>query len=558
MASGAKKLVINTQERAVSTDVNRLQDFSAKTLAEVLRYMLNLHGQSGATYVSDDLDAGGVAVENSTLTAPMVGEILNGLMVRPQNGTLNLLVDPGVLLAIDPDSDPDASNYKIVEDPGVQTAGLLQMTANASGSTRVDVIEVQVTSVITETANRDIFNTSTGLFSTTSVTKATQATCTLGFPGASASNVRVRAGTPGSGIPAAAAGWLPLCVAVVPASATLCDTMVFYDVRPLVGDRQYGVTTNGSTRVQNRSGVFGFDGTNTTGWVEAAINGRRAGGRMREGEGTSDADSVNVSGGTSSPPYDQVTSAPVKNRPLYFYLCFPRVGMPRWARYTNAAPRLPRSPRGIFALSQVAPDEAGFANIPLNVAVFGAATNTDAICVGAGYWDSSAGPGAIALFFGSKEHGYYLEASSTAAFPAGAVNGLVVGNPTLSGSPGNPIAYEWTLVSGTHFPPCAREVLVELQANMSSLTNPAPVIWTLQVASSVNGIVNRSHLFEEPSNGDGFDDQTFRVWVPVQSPYPVGATNNVNVSLIAEVFVGGITYTGSAANSHARVLGWRL
>src|SRR6267378_574739 len=130
MSSGIKQLIINTQERAVSADVNRLQSLGTRGWAEVLRYMLNVTS-------NDDLDAGSVAVEHTTIESPLRAEIFNGLMFQPQIGSLNLLVTPGVIAAIAPDGDADSSAYKIVEDSGITVLGTLVQTVGGA-SLRVD------------------------------------------------------------------------------------------------------------------------------------------------------------------------------------------------------------------------------------------------------------------------------------------------------------------------------------------------------------------------------------------------------------------------------------
>ena len=62
--SGAKKINFNTCERAVSNDQNRLQSLGGKALQEALRYMLDVR------LGSDDVNAGALAQENLTATAP--------------------------------------------------------------------------------------------------------------------------------------------------------------------------------------------------------------------------------------------------------------------------------------------------------------------------------------------------------------------------------------------------------------------------------------------------------------------------------------------------------
>src|ERR1700723_1968692 len=134
MASGKKEMVYNSLERLLSTDPNRAQKFSNADLAAIYRYMMDF------PMGTDDLDASGVMTQVTTTNSPLNGEILNGLMVRPNIGTLDLLVDPGLAWLLNPDAAADDDNYKYVKDAGIASLGVLQMTANTSGQTRVDVV----------------------------------------------------------------------------------------------------------------------------------------------------------------------------------------------------------------------------------------------------------------------------------------------------------------------------------------------------------------------------------------------------------------------------------
>src|SRR3984957_5910287 len=299
MAGGQKNVTINTQERAVSVDINRLQSFMNASQAEAMRYLMD------ASLGSDDLGAGGVITEYSPLNTPLQAEILNGIQVQPQIGSLNIIIAPGVVQAIAPDGSEtpvgspalgDSSYYKYIRDVGVQTLGALAMTPNSSGQIRIDVIECQVASLVSETDNRDVFNPSTGLFAASTVTKATQ----------DGLSYRVRAGTPGSGFPGSVNGWLPLAVASVPTGTTTNDTITFWDVRPLVADRVYqpfGLSRNlprvkmlGGTDATGtyvgHNGLYGevYEATSCDGSTNPPTPSRhRLGGRLARGTPGSDS-----------------------------------------------------------------------------------------------------------------------------------------------------------------------------------------------------------------------------------------------------------------------------
>lgn len=386
---GNKNLVINPQERAVSPDINRLQKFANKDYAELFRYMMDVTG-------NDDIDAGGVIAEPSTIESPLRAEIINGLLVRPVGGTLDVTVDPGVAYVMAPDGEPDSSNYKFVSDPGIPGAGTLAMTANASGSIRIDVIECRINpidQIVTDT--RDIFSTTNGLFTAATITKERSARL----------EYRVRLGTPGLGFPPNVLGWLPLAVASVPNLTATNDTITFWDVRPLLEDREftpYGMTRNLDqvTRVH-----CDLKDPLLSGIVEATYKGRRIGGRLRKGTpGFVAAETIDITS------LDNLDVGVYNIRSfVYLYLLFP-YGLPRWARYTEGpAGRVPRSPRGIPIISPIHPK--GIYGIP-QLAITPPAnsglvtTTTDAYCIlpigtagavfpGPGYYSTNFGDGRV-------------------------------------------------------------------------------------------------------------------------------------------------------------------
>lgn len=343
MADGFRRMRINTQERAISPDINRLQAFMHQDMAELFRYALDVNG-------NDDLTPGQVS-EPNTVETPLRGEIFNGLLVKPQNGSLNLLVDPGVAFLMNPDSAPDESNYKYIRDPGVLVAGSLVMTNNATGSIRIDVIECRINPTeATVTDSRDIFNPTTGLFSAATVTKELRGRL----------EYRVRAGVAGSGMPANQAGWLPLCVASVPAGAVAVDTMTFWDVRPLVSGRAYGMHSFQRDepifvqgRMMNQAGASRHLQNGIVDLIDH--NGRRLGGRLRTCIPAADDTSFSWD---LADNYD-TGAVGATNTNAFAYLATP-FGLPTWARYTTTAPRLPRSPRGLVVLSStIGPDARG-------------------------------------------------------------------------------------------------------------------------------------------------------------------------------------------------------
>lgn len=362
-----RRLRINTQERAISGDHNRAWALETKGISELLRRLLLVR--------TDETNPAFIA-EPTTLTAPLSAEILRGLLVRPAVGSLNLLVDPGIVAMIDPTGiGPDDSVCVAVNSVGVPLPGSLSMTANASGSARIDVIECRLNPVpLTASDNRDIFDATSGLFTASTVTKEIEPQ--LQF--------RVRAGTPGGGFPGADNGWLPLCVAHVPNGATSNDAITFWDVRPLVEDRAQGMIA-----VDSRTELLQLDArwnrVSSTSWVvngivRARFRGRNVGGVFRRGSPGTDADTVDFGDAANRTP--GITEVGGSNQQVFAYLAFP-FGLPRWSRYKDASTgsRVPREPKGILILSSIAPDVDGHPStaVPLDAVGFAGASTTDAV-----------------------------------------------------------------------------------------------------------------------------------------------------------------------------------
>jgi hypothetical protein len=542
MASGGKELVINPRERALSTDQNRAQKFMRKDLAELLRYWINVNA-------NEETGADAVAGENPGPNTPMVGEILGGIMARPQIGNTNVFIDPGVMLAISPDGGADDSNYKYIHDAGTTTPGALTIAANASGSVRIDFIEVQVNNaVVVETASRDIFNTSSGLFAAATVTKAT----------ADQLNYRVSQGTPGGGFPLIAQGWMQICVAIVPNGSVNNDTVTFYDVRPLISDRAWGPSNLVSgLPTQGRCSIINaITPSATTGYFEAQYNGRRLGGRLRRGSpgaefpaSTSLIDLTDAN--NQSNPFTITNGAP-----WFLYLLTPQ-GLPRWARYTDAASgsRIPRGPKGIPIITHTKPFTDGTPSLPIHMpAVFGFTSFIQVgVCVAAGY------------FSGGAVKGVYGDADGQIL-----VNSVSSGGPIeIAGSNVSAAGFAtstFDLTSGTHFPANARQLLVDIRADISSDAATQKVRQNLKVfapnAAGTQIYMGHETSFPYPNgnnvNASGAQAGNIAMsrWIPIAPIYPNQAdfTQRIAVDYDSD---GSMNPYG-AGGSHLRILGWKF
>jgi hypothetical protein len=551
MPSGGKEMVINNLERAVSADTNRAQKFANSDRAELLRFLLD------ASMGTDDLQAGGVLTQYTTANSPLNAEIMGaGLTVKPLIGVADLLVDPGVLMLLNPDGAPDDSNYKYVNDPGIPAPGVgFVMSANASGSTRIDVIEcTNQQNALAETDNRDIFNPATGAFNATTVSKATKAFLSY----------RVRLGTPGAGYPGTATGWLPLAIAKVPTGTTTNDTITFWDVRPLVADRLFALANTQRDfsrieRVHLTVDQYSFSGRAVcTGWVDAnssnQINspavpgGTRLGGRLRTGGPT--ADLVNLGGGLPDGldlnDANNQSGTWIAGQPVYLYLLEPFL-LPRWARYTDVIGsgfRVPRSPRGIPVLSPIAPLHfwgCPSASVALPASFgFGAATANKGVCI------------AATIGLASQKIVSFV-ADGKAIFPnADPITGDGFFSSTAAASVVANTSATWGLVDGTTHPANAKALWISLQVPLSlaaatygSATGKVTVNnGSGPLATAVTGLpVLAFYNGSGGTLGQSYVTGTFRI--PIATGYPATTVNRSLVLSMGLIGFTGITPAGS-------------
>lgn len=554
MSDGPKVIVVNTSERAVSSDINRAQTFAGAARAERARALMD-------TYLgNDDTDAGALSVQTLAAGTPAAAEVVAGLLVVPQLGAanLNLFVEPGEVTWVSPDApqDPDESIARVIGDPGIQTNGALVMTANASGQPRIDVIECQRTLNVLETDSRDIFNPVTGLFSAATVNKVMAGQLVY----------RVRLGAPGAGRPAPISDWLPLAYALVPNGAAGNDAVTFWDVRPLITARIFSpanqslglprtwdldalldvVTVGGKALLVGRCDLSGADLIGGT----AAIY--RSGGRIRRGTPGFDA----PSGIDGVDLLDAANHAPDFNGAAtnYVYLLSPG-GLP-WARYSDvfSGSRQPRSPRGILVVSATPPVSFyGCPSAPITLPAsmgFGAETCSYGVCIGV--WNA-----------GVATAGFHI------------VRGAQYGNVGAAGLPcvieaaASPAVLRWDLGDGSTHPANAKALLVNLEFRVSwNAAGPSHAVATISLGlRRINGaggaaygglIMNqtRESFFNVDAGSAQVCARTYNLRIPWPSSYPTGAT--ALRALVANITLA--TITGAAVpfmtSSNLTVVGW--
>lgn len=550
MATGNRRLRINTQERAVSTDINRLQTFAQQDLAEMFRYWLDV-------FPTNEDDALGMVSEPSTIETPLRAEILGGLMVKPQAGSLNLFVDPGMAWVMSPDAAADESNYKHIREDGIATVGALTVGAGGGGAIRIDVVECQVNAteaIVSE--SRDIFNATTGAFSATSVTKELRGRMTF----------RVRAGVAGSGFPGTVSGWLPIAVISVPSAATSVDTMTFWDVRPLVSDRRRTPSNLADGWPVTERAHFILDHQTSAGQlrmvgqVRSTVADRRVGGFMRRGTpGTDNAwldlrDSANFASGFT---YGASAYA-------YLYLLTP-FGLPRWARYTDGpAGRVPRAPLGIPVISAIQPKHAtgqpqSAVNLPTST---GLGTSTaSGVCIAPLFTDLASIPIPGHAFGQTFMLGYQ---------DMFARNEIPPTVPTTLAAPGIS-----TFTEGTTHPANARALYLKIQfvhslptvSSYQSGNNPSVGIYIPGSAATFGAGMEIARVgcptwqIDNPSGVGKSIAVSYMVRVPITSQYPTAAAAAFKATIDFAGGGGTQQVFGTAptlTNLTVSVVGWDL
>ena len=509
MSSGERQLIVNPLERAVSGDIVRAQSFIAAATNEVLRALLD----TGAGL--DDVQAGALSNPTLSSTSPASAEVFTGLLFQPTGTSVASVITAGTIGLYDPDTTPstDDSQWKLIQDAGTSA---LTLTANVSGQLRVDVVEcarVQPDAIV-ETDSRDVFNTVTGIFQAATVTKVSAAQL----------QYRIRLGTAGSGFPGTATGWVPLAVVSVPSATTTWDTTTIWDVRPLLEDRLFSLTT--ATRdlpLVNRClaqvDALNFGGqSRLSGNIEAQLGNRRVGGMIRPSTpATASGDS------TFYVDLDDVANQSDTAGDTgfnYVYLCTP-LQLPRWARYqVGPGNRQPMSPRGLLLSSANPPDLVyGTPHVALKLppclqdsgSTFEIPT-ASCICVLARIGNSSDGSGGLIATGGVHW--------SNATTP--------VNSASISTRFGT-----WTLTPGTDFPAHARAVRMQIT-----------IVYTISGGSLTSYNIPPPTFGIRPE-GDG----NFVVVTPDGVPYVYGPTgptysNTQTITTIAVVRIPLCQYYG--------------
>lgn len=524
--SGLQHLIWNFQERVVSDDFNRAEQFAASALAELLRLPL--------TAIALESEAEGKTTPAATAGNPLRAVVFEGIRFRPEIGTTTGFVEPGCALVVYPDASPHPADSpaRLLLDPGVQSAGTLTLTAGGGGA-RIDVVECQPTNVVTEADSRDVFDPSTGLFSPSLVNKVARGGLTY----------RIRTGTAGAGFPGTASGWLPIAVCLVPSSATTWDDCTVWDVRPLLADLADPphVVTRAFPRSSFSEGSAVEESANVwkaRGLVERSLSGWKVGGDLAPAASGSDYVGLHSGAGNWEPGF-----AAVAERPWYLMLLQP-FGLPRWSKLSpaTALERTPQAPRGIPVFTQKAPNLDGEPSVAVALPTatgLGGSTTNGAVVL-SGYFGTGLPLFRSTILSGGETH---LMRPGIALAPT-------------SGAGTDVVTYD--LIGNVTHPTHAVSVLVVFTTKITDTALTNHLTENEVVVSDPLGKVlyTRLRTQTEATPSAGSYTSTFEVWLPLKPNLATGVaeTHEVEFTFGLSGDAGPATYSLQAAY----VVGWKL
>lgn len=519
MGSGNKRMIWNTRERAVSTDLNRAESLVVADAHEYLRHQVNRE-IGGDFYNFPGLVAPYTALPpSSDFLIPH--DCISGLMVRPDNAA-GLLIDPGEAAFFVPafsGASADDSKYICVSDAGVVSLATLPFVPNGGPGVRWDIVECQPVEVLLESASRDIYDTTTGQFTSSVVDKVRAGQLTY----------RVRAGVPGAGIPNPDSAWLPLAAIHVRTDATGFSNCDVYDIRPLVNERcQQAVgdfrgppvaasSTPGYRLILDEVEISfapttgGINGKAIGGYFRSRYGGYWSGGVIRRNTPSA---SLATFGGTAANEGSFAFFNPqaTENRSSAYSIVgddrftvgafFPR-GYPRWVRYSQASlvptasnrlrktGRLPQGPRGILWIAK----DAGFGNgICLPVAPPTAMGETESafghvVCEGltdgTTEFYPAIGGGADRKF----SFPMFDVTRAAGAVPTAAVqfnNGFILAGAGTS-DPGVSLSLDITFSRSYPVPPYARAILMQVDADLTYAFTQGTIVFRGAFMTAASG-----------------------------------------------------------------------
>lgn len=229
------RVVFNTRERPLSSDINQLQAEESRTLREVVRALMLPHALA-----ADSLATG---------FTPLSGFLGDGFHVAPAGG-LALTIRAGLGFLFDSGSTASAiGGVTKVDDLSPYFPAYLSADSTVvapggvgGGQERVDILEVKLDRRLADASSRDVFNTGTGVFDPTLVQKSLSyvldgRTGVVASPSSSTTGISLKtgalqaAGTYAAsggvtGVPATTAGYTRIAVVLVDSTGTIVANQV--------------------------------------------------------------------------------------------------------------------------------------------------------------------------------------------------------------------------------------------------------------------------------------------------------------------------------------------
>ena len=232
------QVILNVRERPLSTDMNQQWSQSARSLREMLKYLLGVRTAAA----NPTLTAGEGFLGDSFRVGPESPASMN-IVVRAGYGFQNNNSDVPVAISSITGLD-DRSSYKPLVLNAAQT---IAVPAADPTNPRIDIVEVAYDRYVTDSLSRDVLDTGTGQFVATLVNK------TLAFlqDGRTSVNgaakINYKTGTP-AGSPAApstTAGYIKIAEVRVDALATSIAENKIKDLRKVLSEGGRGHRVSG-------------------------------------------------------------------------------------------------------------------------------------------------------------------------------------------------------------------------------------------------------------------------------------------------------------------------
>lgn len=535
MASGNRRIIINLKERLNSDDINRLQAASARHTAELYRYFLDSQTMEAQSWGNTTIGA--------TTDSPMRGVILSGMMPTT-SGTAptTMSITAGVALVVNPDApaSSDDSPYKCVIAP----SGTVAMPTIGTND-RIGILEATRVNVLTESATRDVFNTSSGTFAPQTVEKVREDHFTYA--------IRLGSDTTTAGWPGFQSGKLPLAIIIFASNATSFDNAEIYDVRPLVNTRINAPFDDAL--------AFAHDGLNyitvTSANANMALNGsiRAVFGNHLAGGTVNNLNIETVDTVNLHEPGFAYTASQV----WYMWACFP-FGLPRWCKYTTGTSRTPGTFMGIPVISNTQPDSwsADFpsdSNIITLPTKFAGISDTDQCCVLYAGPTSSGTPSPIRRIVSDGNASFFLAGT-------GQTNPAVT--PTTGGVASSSQA-SWVInASDNRFPLNARAIYVTFSTILASdASAPQSFNMSRQVSVTNRGNSNFGYTYTGGTTRVYFSansqtmTESFTVRIPLDG-IPGGSPPNRDIQWTTGISSSTTAGTIGQSSTTMTIIGWEL